>query len=53
MKKNYIAPALITKQIHTERLIALSLLSGTATSDDALVKDSGEWDDIWGEDIEE
>lgn len=48
MKKNYIAPALYSVQVHVEQMIALSL-SGTAKKDsEVLVKGSGDWD-IFGE----
>ena len=48
MKKNYIAPALYSVQVHVEQMIALSL-SGTAKKDsEVLVKGSGDWD-IFGD----
>jgi hypothetical protein len=48
MKKNYIAPALYSVQVHVEQMIALSL-GGTAKKDgEVLVKGSGDWD-IFGD----
>lgn len=49
MKKTYIAPELSMQLMEIEGLIALSLQSEKADSSDALVKESGEWDDIWAE----
>ena len=52
MKKTYMTPELYVQLVQTEGLIALSLQSGKATGDDALVKGSGDWD-IFGDDEEE
>ena len=52
MKKTYISPALIVQHIQTEGLMALSLKTGPASSDPALVKGTGDWGDIWGDEEE-
>ena len=51
MKKTYISPELEVQLMQTEGLLALSL-KGEANSSDALVKGSGDWGDIWGDDEE-
>lgn len=51
MKKNYIAPALYSVQVHAEQMIALSLQGGPANKDgEVLVKGSGDWDIFGGDD---
>lgn len=47
MKKNYIAPELTIHLVETQNIIALSLQTGKASGDDALVK-GNDWD-IFGE----
>ncbi len=51
MKKTYISPALVVQHIQTVGLMALSL-KGTADDSAALVKGSGDWGDIWGDEEE-
>lgn len=48
MKKKYIIPALAVQHIEMQTIIALSLQSGKADGNDALVKGGGDWD-IFGE----
>ena len=51
MKKTYIQPKSKVMFMQTEGLMALSLQSGTANGDDALVKDN-DWD-VFCEDMDE
>ena len=49
MKKIYMTPALMAQQVLTGGLIALSLMEGKATGDDALIKGSNDWENIWSD----